>query len=453
MNRVDFPDLDGAGAGFAPGGGSQLLGNPYVWNYAWGVGDASTGAVNVTSWDNAGNSASGPFTITADGVNPIAGSISSPNGYMTAANHDVNFVVGVDMETGVRSWQIQRQSAPLAAGACGAVWSPMTNIGPKTSASPWNDTLALDGFCYRYQLVVWDNVNNSATWVAPETTMIDPTAPNATISPLPLGPAGGTVTFTGTSSDAFSGVNKADLRYTGPVGFALFSWSCLRRLHGRRRGTRSLLACQKVDTIEATITDFAGNTKVVTRTIFIDNVPPAPFYLENYVEVLNPQNQHDYGSIMWFNPALTGSFTVQMHAEDGIGLGVQRVDFPDLDGAASDWNPAGGNDVTGTSNALNSPMRGLEQPNLACRMRMHLTSPATVRLPRSNLALTATHRAAVASASTRSAQCGQISLRPTLTIGFAIGTDAEAGITDWRIERDSTAVVAGACGVYPGSWA
>jgi len=97
------------------------------------------------------------------------------------------------------------------------------------------------------------------------------------------------------------------------------------------------------------VTDNAGNREgaVISRTIVVDNNAPITSF-NSFVEGTNPQFQYWPGgasSTMFYNPAQAGSFDVVMNATDA-GVGVNRVAYPDIDGAVPvKWNPAGGNDA------------------------------------------------------------------------------------------------------------
>ena len=94
------------------------------------------------------------LNVSSD-LNDPTGSISYANG--TYASHSVHITTSAsDGESGVGSTQVERSEAPLTGATCGA-WSSFAAI---TLNGGGNDTTVLDNTCYRYQLVVTDNVGN-----------------------------------------------------------------------------------------------------------------------------------------------------------------------------------------------------------------------------------------------------------------------------------------------------
>ena len=91
-------------------------------------------------------------------LNDPTGSINYANG--PYASHSVHITTSAsDGESGVGSTQVERSEAPLTGATCGA-WS---SFAPITLNGGGNDTTVLDNTCYRYQLVVTDNVGNTYT--------------------------------------------------------------------------------------------------------------------------------------------------------------------------------------------------------------------------------------------------------------------------------------------------
>jgi hypothetical protein len=95
--------------------------------------------------------------VVSDLTDPT-GSITYTNG--TYASHSVHITTSAsDADSGVASAQVQRASAPLTGSTCGS-WSAFSNV---TLNGGGNDTTVVDNTCYRYQLVVTDNVGNQYT--------------------------------------------------------------------------------------------------------------------------------------------------------------------------------------------------------------------------------------------------------------------------------------------------
>ena len=65
-----------------------------------------------------------------------------------------------DGESGVAGVSVQRSETTLTGATCGATWSAFAPV----TLSGGNDTTVADSMCYRYQVVVTDNVGNSSTF-------------------------------------------------------------------------------------------------------------------------------------------------------------------------------------------------------------------------------------------------------------------------------------------------
>ncbi|HEX6788597.1 MAG TPA: invasin domain 3-containing protein [Gaiellaceae bacterium] len=114
--------------------------------------------------------------VVSDLTDPT-GSISYTNG--TYASHSVHITTSAsDADSGVASTQVQRASAPLTGATCGS-WSGYSNI---TLNGGGNDTTVTDNTCYRYQLVVTDNVGNQFTAGSASVAQIPDTTPPAFVS-------------------------------------------------------------------------------------------------------------------------------------------------------------------------------------------------------------------------------------------------------------------------------
>jgi hypothetical protein len=85
-----------------------------------------------------------------------------------------------------------------------------------------------------------------------------------------------------------------------------------------------------------TVTDRAGNTVTDTRTVIVDNNPPAVIF-SSWTPLSGAQYQYVSGNKLYFNPAQTGTVDLNIDAQDG-GTGINRVDFPQL---GANWTPAG----------------------------------------------------------------------------------------------------------------
>jgi hypothetical protein len=109
-------------------------------------------------------------------LNAPTGSITYANG--TYSSHSVHITTSAsDGESGVASTQVQRAEAPLVGAACGT-W---TSYAPIT-LSGGNDTSVVDSTCYRYELVVTDNVGNQATFTSANVAEIPDITPPTFVS-------------------------------------------------------------------------------------------------------------------------------------------------------------------------------------------------------------------------------------------------------------------------------
>jgi hypothetical protein len=91
-------------------------------------------------------------TVVTDNSAPVGGAISATaNGGVST----ITFSQGTDA-SGVGSWQLERRSAPLVAGVCGA-FGAWTYLGDDSAPSPFGDTTATLDACYEYRLMVVDN--------------------------------------------------------------------------------------------------------------------------------------------------------------------------------------------------------------------------------------------------------------------------------------------------------
>jgi len=123
----------------------------------------------------------------------------------------------------------------------------------------------------------------------------------------PAGPIGGAINaITGTSTDTVSGVQKVDVKYSGPMAGNIClspgsptAWTCNWNTVGLTDGTY---------TITLEVTDNAGNREgpAITRFMVVDNTPPLLTF-NSFVATAGTQYQVGAGSTMYPPPAATAS--------------------------------------------------------------------------------------------------------------------------------------------------
>ncbi len=359
VNRVEFP---GFGAGWTPAAGvtnaaftSPLpVADAFTMEYTFAnpAALAPPGALTATAFDGAGNFGSVGFEVRLDGNDPTGMTASVVNGRQSTAIVAVTLGAGSEpaLESGLASWALLVDTAPLTNDACGAftgTWSPVTSGVGIAPASYNHDVTALGSQCYRYRLDVTDNVGNVGSSTPATARRVDLTPPTVDItSPATGSVLGSTFAISGTAGDAHSGIDRVRLTWAGPeapgtgvicdpatLGGASPSWtfSCdwATFIDGIDDGTY---------VVTATSYDLAGNVSATDSiTIFLDNFPPFVGF-HSFVEAtpytfwagpIGTNNE------LWYNPTAPAgnyAFDVQMTASDASG--VDRVEF---DAAGAGW--------------------------------------------------------------------------------------------------------------------
>src|SRR4029079_1917439 len=161
--------------------------------------DDLTGTQTVTAFDNAGNTSSSTFDVTADDVEPSGGSVTYADGYdadgqiPVSTSNGTDALSGVDAATGV----LERRTSALTDGTCAGFsggWSPIS--------SP--DTVATNT-CAQYRYRVSDHVSNEVVYTSANVVKVDQTAPNTRIGSRRSDPAsapGASFTFSATETGA-----------------------------------------------------------------------------------------------------------------------------------------------------------------------------------------------------------------------------------------------------------
>ena len=433
VQQVVFPVHTGSWTG----GLADTTGSPYEDDYTWSSGDTAPGIVNAVVSDAAGNTRNVPYTITADTTAPAGGTLTYLDDYTNVASIDLTFTNGTDAQSGIEHTHMQRREAPMVNGACGT-WSPFGDVGPNNPASPFTDTTVSDGYCYQYQLQVFDNVQNIGVVPSAETVKLDTTAPTGTIGASPVGPVAGTQTISGTSDDTSSGVNTVVVKYASSVSSGTFgscsgiaTWSCT---------WNTTLLPDGLYTITLEVTDRSGNREasVISRTIVVDNNPPVMSF-GSYTEVTNPGNMHAIGTTLYYRPTASGSFIVNINATDA-GSGVNRVEFPDLNLTGTNWSTNGTDSTSpyawqyswssGATAPTGTLATGVDQAGNSA------TTPFTLLADSTSPA-----------GGTISYVDGYMN-GPSRVISFTPGTDTQSGYDRHYLQRRQAVLNGGTCGAW-----
>ena len=218
IDTVDFPTVFGTD-------GATDNASPYSHDYTWTATDTASGARTVTSANGSGLTSTSTFTLIPDTTAPTGQSVDLTGGpWYTSTSVPLTVDWGTDAGSGLdnASRVVERSEATLANGACDTFgsWAPVTLVAGA-------DTSVTSGNCYRYRILVSDNVGNApGASAASSTAKVDTTIPafaltaptavtgsgnqywNAGTSTLYFRPSGsGSFTLNATSSDNQSGVD------------------------------------------------------------------------------------------------------------------------------------------------------------------------------------------------------------------------------------------------------
>ncbi len=382
--------------------------------------------------DTAGNTASAGFMVVPDDTAPTGTSLVNPPAFHTTPSVPVSFAVGTDAGgSGIAGVVVERDQASLNANICSAFPDAWTSV----TLTVGNDTTVLPGSCYRYRIVVSDNVGNSSTTPASTPVKIDTEAPTGAFTVPAAGAAlRQTVTLSGPATDAETGVANVTVTYSGTASgtacsnaaLAAGAWSCSWNTTSVAAGTY---------TLQVAVTDAAGNTTTTNRAVVVDNIPPivsAPTITEG----TNPQFQYAMPigpATVWVNGSQGGTFTVQSSISEPDS-GMANATFPSL---GSTFTSVGGTTV-------NAP---------PWEVTYTWTSGATLPTPTPST-IYATDVAGNSATATFAVRVdtappvgGSITypdgLAPTVTITFVGGTDAGSGVASNVLRRRESLTDAG----------
>ena len=277
IDKVSFPALGGM-----TGGGDDSS-SPYQGIYTWTASSNASGAQSVTSFNNAGLSASSSFTATPDTAPPSGGSVSYPGGY-TSGSVTITTADGTDALSGVDASTavIERDETNLVSGACDpftGAWSAVT--------SP--DATITAGHCYRYQYRVSDNVGNEAVYTSANVVKVSinaPSAPNLTLAETPGSPnqyvSGSTIFYSPTGGNSGTFTVTATVSDSGGSGIDRISFPSATGMTGGGDDTTSPYqgmydwdaSSSASGAHTVTVHNNAGFTSQANFTLTPDTAPP-----------------------------------------------------------------------------------------------------------------------------------------------------------------------------------
>ncbi len=175
LSGVEFFACDNTSTGCSTGNWVSLGTDgtdPYTASWTLPGADGNR-ALRAVATDFASNTGQAIVNVTIDRSSPSGGSISYIDGYETTGSLTITTTDGSDSGTGIdpASRVIQRDSAPLVAGACDPFpgsWTPVTS--PDSVAS---------GTCVRYRYRLADFAGNVATYTSSSVAKVDTSAPSA----------------------------------------------------------------------------------------------------------------------------------------------------------------------------------------------------------------------------------------------------------------------------------
>ncbi len=189
-----------------------VSGDPATKNLTWS-GSAVAATLTVRTTNGAGLiSPATTITLTPDTSAPV-GDFTTPGEGALVMQSGTSYTVAwteTASPTVVASRSLQRQKGPVVtAGTCtGVTWG--NDGSPTTSASPLSVTGLVNGYCYRWQLTVTDNIGNyNNTPYTSGSVLIDtspPSLPDVTASGSPVYQPGtnGTVYFRPTTGGSMT---------------------------------------------------------------------------------------------------------------------------------------------------------------------------------------------------------------------------------------------------------
>ena len=114
------------------------------------------------------------------------GTVGNADAFISVTNVDVNWTKA-DADSGILlgegSWVLKRDESPLVNGVCtGFAGTWATTLATDPALGTVNDAGLTSGFCYKYEIVLTDNVGNTDTVVGTDITRVDTSDPAVTFN-------------------------------------------------------------------------------------------------------------------------------------------------------------------------------------------------------------------------------------------------------------------------------
>ena len=257
--------------------------SPYSETLAIGANSGAT-SIDIAAVNGLGvSSPARTLGVIPDNVAPVADfSNGSPATGATLLQTSTTFTVAWSEAdaavaglagSGVASRTVQRQRGHIVSGGnCDGVnWA---NDGASSAdASPRVVSDLVDGYCYRWLLILTDHLGNTSGTFTSGSVLVDSTAPSAAIAYPESGrPVFGTVDVTGSVADA----DLTDCILEVGSGVAPTAWttinsSCSPSSTTSALGTWATANNTGTYTLRLTVTDGLGHVATVTNPVYVDN--------------------------------------------------------------------------------------------------------------------------------------------------------------------------------------
>jgi hypothetical protein len=169
--------LGGTTTGWSHSSGTVITpaAGPYVSAaFTWAQNTTTAPTENVVGTDVAGNTTTTQLTYVDDSTTPTGGSVSYDEGSTSVFSVPVGFTTGTDATVGLAPTGrlLQRRQVALTNGTCATFVGVAYATIATDPTSPYTDTGVTSGYCYQYQYVVPDNVNNQASYTSVNTVKV-----------------------------------------------------------------------------------------------------------------------------------------------------------------------------------------------------------------------------------------------------------------------------------------